>query len=103
MVTLLRDGVPVKMSKRTGEAVTLAELIEEVGTDAARYFFNSRSLDSQMEFDIDLAKRESSENPVYYIQYASARIHSLYRQAAEAGISWGPLGGHGFRPSYRRL
>lgn len=89
MVTLLRDGVPVKMSKRTGEAVTLAELIEEVGTDAARYFFNSRSLDSQMEFDIDLAKKESSENPVYYIQYASARIHSLYRQASEAGISWG--------------
>lgn len=89
MVTLLRDGVPVKMSKRTGEAVTLAELIEEVGSDAARYFFNSRSLDSQMEFDIDLAKRESSENPVYYIQYANARIHSLYRQAKEAKVVWG--------------
>lgn len=88
MVTLLRDGKPVKMSKRTGEAITLAELIEEVGTDAARYFFTSRTLDSQMEFDIDLAKKESSENPVYYIQYANARIHSLTAQAKEAGIVW---------------
>lgn len=86
MVSLLRDGTPVKMSKRTGEAVTLAELIEEVGTDAARYFFNSRSLDSQMDFDIELAKKASAENPVYYVQYASARIHSLYRQAEEAGF-----------------
>lgn len=89
MVTLLRNGKPVKMSKRTGEAVTLAELIDEVGTDAARYFFTSRTLDSQMEFDIDLAKKESSENPVYYIQYANARIHSLLAQAREAGCVWG--------------
>lgn len=88
MVTLLRDGKPVKMSKRTGEAVTLSELIEEVGTDAARYFFTSRTLDSQMEFDIDLAKKESSENPVYYIQYANARIHSLLAQAAEAKVTF---------------
>lgn len=88
MVTLLRNGTPVKMSKRTGEAVTLAELIEEVGADAARYFFTSRTLDSQMEFDIDLAKKESSENPVYYVQYANARIHSLLAQAKEAGVSW---------------
>lgn len=88
MVTLLRDGTPVKMSKRTGEAVTLSELIEEVGTDAARYFFTSRTLDSQMEFDIDLAKKESSENPVYYIQYANARIHSLLSQAKEAGVTF---------------
>ncbi len=84
MVTLLRNGTPVRMSKRTGEAVTLAELIDEVGTDAARYFFTSRTLDSQMEFDIDLAKKESAENPVYYIQYANARIHSVLAQAREA-------------------
>ncbi len=88
MVTLLRGGEAVKMSKRTGQAVTLAELLEEVGRDAARYFFTSRTLDSQMEFDIDLAKKESSENPVYYIQYANARIVSLLAQAREAGISW---------------
>lgn len=76
------------MSKRTGQAVTLSELLEEVGRDAARYFFTSRTLDSQMEFDIDLAKKESSENPVYYIQYANARIVSLLSQAREAGVSW---------------
>lgn len=88
MVTLLRDGKPVKMSKRTGQAVTLRELMEEVGTDAARYFFCARTLDSQMDFDIDLAKKHSNENPVYYIQYANARIHSLFRQAEEAGVKW---------------
>lgn len=88
MVTLLRDGKPVKMSKRTGEAVTLRELMDEVGTDAARYFFCARTLDSQMDFDIDLAKKHSNENPVYYIQYANARIHSLFAQAEEAGVSW---------------
>ena len=86
MVTLLRGGEAVKMSKRTGQAVTLSELLEEVGRDAARYFFTSRTLDSQMEFDIDLAKKESSENPVYYIQYAHARIVSLLTQAKEAGL-----------------
>lgn len=88
MVTLLRDGKPVKMSKRTGEAVTLRELMDEVGTDAARYFFCARTLDSQMDFDIDLAKKHSNENPVYYIQYANARIHSLFTQAEEAGVFW---------------
>lgn len=88
MVTLLRDGKPVKMSKRTGEAVTLRELMDEVGTDAARYFFCARTLDSQMDFDIDLAKKHSNENPVYYIQYANARIHSLFTQAEEAGVPW---------------
>lgn len=87
MVTLLRDGKPVKMSKRTGEAVTLRELMDEVGTDAARYFFCARTLDSQMDFDIDLAKKHSNENPVYYIQYANARIHSLFSQAEEAGVT----------------
>lgn len=88
MVTLLRDGEPVKMSKRTGQAVTLRELMDEVGTDAARYFFCARTLDSQMDFDIDLAKKQSSDNPVYYIQYANARIHSLFQQAKEAGETW---------------
>lgn len=94
MVTLLRDGKPVKMSKRTGEAVTLRELMDEVGTDAARYFFCARTLDSQMDFDIDLAKKHSNENPVYYIQYANARIHSLFNQAREAGVSWDSTFGH---------
>lgn len=87
MVSLFRDGKPVKMSKRTGQAITLNELIEEVGTDAARYFFIMRSLDTQLDFDLDLAKSHSNENPVYYIQYAHARIYSIYRQAKEAGAS----------------
>ncbi len=78
------------MSKRTGQAVSLRELMEEVGTDAARYFFCARTLDSQMDFDIDLAKKQSSDNPVYYIQYANARIHSLFRQAKEAKVTWDP-------------
>lgn len=85
MVSLFRDGKPVKMSKRTGQAITLNELIEEVGTDAARYFFIMRSLDTQLDFDLDLAKSHSNENPVYYIQYAHARIYSIYRQTKEAG------------------
>ena len=89
MVTLLRDGVPVKMSKRTGTAITMRELMDEVGVDATRYFFCSRTLDSQMEFDIDLAKKHSSDNPVYYIQYANARIHSLFSQAQEAKVAYG--------------
>ena len=75
--------------KRQGQAVTLRELMDEVGSDAARYFFCSRTLDSQMDFDIDLAKKQSSDNPVYYIQYANARIHSLFAQAKEAGVKWG--------------
>jgi arginyl-tRNA synthetase len=89
MVNLLQNGQAVKMSKRTGQGVTLTELIEEVGSDAARYFFIMRSIDSQLDFDLDLAKSRSNENPVYYIQYAHARINSIYRQAAEAGISFG--------------
>ena len=87
MVSLYRNGELVKMSKRTGQSVTLAELIEEVGSDAARFFFIMRSLDSQLDFDLDLAKSRSNENPVYYIQYAHARICSIFRQAQEAGIS----------------
>ena len=87
MVSLFRDGKPVKMSKRTGQAITLNELIEEVGTDAARYFFIMRSLDTQLDFDLNLAKSHSNENPVYYIQYAHARIYSIYRQAKEAVVN----------------
>lgn len=89
MVNLLQDGQPVKMSKRTGQGVTLNELIEEVGSDAARYFFIMRSIDSQLDFDLDLAKSRSNENPVYYIQYAHARICSIFRQAEEAGLTYG--------------
>ena len=97
MVSLYRGGELVKMSKRTGESVTLEELIEEVGTDAARYFFLMRSLDSQLDFDLDLAKSHSNENPVYYIQYAHARISSIFRQAADAGIETGDA------PEFSRL
>ena len=87
MVSLYRGGQVVKLSKRTGETVTLRELMEEVGVDAARYFFLMRSLDSQLDFDLDLATKKSNENPVYYIQYAHARISSIFRQANEAGIA----------------
>lgn len=86
MVNLYQGGELVKMSKRTGQLVTLTELMEEVGTDAARFFFIMRSIDSQLDFDLDLAKSRSNENPVYYIQYAHARICSIFKQAAEAGI-----------------
>ena len=86
MVRLLRDGQEVKMSKRTGQSVTLNELIDEVGTDAARFFFVMRSIDSQLDFDLDLAVKKSNDNPVFYVQYAHARICSIMRQVAEAGI-----------------
>jgi arginyl-tRNA synthetase len=86
MVSLYQNGELVKMSKRTGQGVTLTELMEEVGIDAARYFFIMRSADSQLDFDLDLAKSRTNENPVYYIQYAHARIASIFRQAIEAGI-----------------
>ncbi|HEY5532887.1 MAG TPA: arginine--tRNA ligase, partial [Candidatus Anoxymicrobiaceae bacterium] len=85
LVKLFRGGEPVTMSKRTGEIVTLDELIEEVGVDAARYFFLQRSNDSPLDFDIELAKRESPENPVFYVQYAHARICSILRYAEESG------------------
>ncbi len=89
MVALFRDGELVKMSKRTGESVTLDELIDEVGVDAARYFFLMRSLDSQLDFDINLAASQSNDNPVYYIQYAHARIYSIYNQMKEEGVAFG--------------
>ena len=89
LVTLKRGEEVVRASKRTGEMVTLRELLDEVGPDACRYFFLSRSAESQMEFDLDLAVRQSSDNPVYYIQYAHARIASILRLAQEQGIDYG--------------
>jgi arginyl-tRNA synthetase len=83
LVRLFRGGDIVRMSKRTGQYVTLTELVEEVGKDAARYFFVMRNPDSHLEFDLDLAKQESSENPVYYVQYAHARICSILRATGE--------------------
>ncbi|RAI79169.1 arginine--tRNA ligase [Macrococcoides goetzii] len=87
MVRLLQDGQEVKMSKRTGNAITLRDIMDEVGIDAARYFLTMRSPDSHFDFDMELAKSESSDNPVYYAQYAHARICSILRQAAENGIT----------------
>ncbi len=86
LVALLRDGVPVAMSTRSGEFVTLKEVVDEVGRDAARFFFLMRRSDSQLDFDLELAKRQSTENPVYYVQYAYARICSIFENAAEKGI-----------------
>lgn len=84
-VALLRDGQQVKMSKRAGEFITMQDLLDEVGKDAARYFFLMRSPESHLDFDLSLAAEQSSENPVFYVQYAHARICSMLRQAAEAG------------------
>lgn len=86
MVQLYQGGERVKMSKRTGKAVTLAELMDEVGVDAMRYFFAMRSADTHMDFDMDLAVTHSNENPVFYVQYAHARICSVFRKAEKQGI-----------------
>ena len=85
LVNLLQDGQPVRMSKRSGKAIALHDLLDEVSVDAARYFFNSRSATSPVDFDLDLAVREDSENPVYYVQYAHARICTLIHRLAEEG------------------
>jgi arginyl-tRNA synthetase len=87
LVTLLRDGQPVRMSKRRGEFVLMEELLEEVGRDAARFTFLTRRHDSPLEFDLAVATRQSSDNPVYYVQYAHARIRSIARQAAEHSVT----------------
>lgn len=87
MVSLLRGGEPVQMSKRTGNFVTLEEVMEEVGADTTKFIFLTRRHDSQLSFDLEVAKAESSENPVFYIQYANARISSIFRKAAEEGVS----------------
>lgn len=81
LVRLMRDGQIARMSKRTGQMITLTELVDDIGRDAARFFFNLRSPDSHLEFDLDLAVEESNENPVFYVQYAHARICSILRQA----------------------
>ncbi|OXL86576.1 arginine--tRNA ligase [Paenibacillus sp. SSG-1] len=91
MVSLFQNGEKVKMSKRTGKAVTMEDLMEEVGIDAIRYFFTMRSMDSHLDFDMDLAISTSNENPVFYVQYAHARICSIYRQAEEQGVALLPL------------
>ncbi|MFB4163528.1 arginine--tRNA ligase [Alteribacillus sp. JSM 102045] len=88
MVNLYENGEKVKMSKRTGKAVTLRDLMEEVGIDATRYFFAMRSADTHLDFDLDLAKSQSNENPVYYVQYAHARLCSILRQAEEKGFTY---------------
>ena len=88
LVTLRRGDELVRLSKRSGEIVTLRELVEEVGADACRFFFLSRSAESQMEFDLELAKQQSAENPVYYVQYAHARIASILRIAEERGVDF---------------
>jgi arginyl-tRNA synthetase len=85
-VTLIKEGKPVGMSTRSGEFTTLREVLDEVGRDACRFFFLMRKSDAHLEFDLDLAKKTSNENPVYYVQYAHARIESIFRNAREAGI-----------------
>ena len=89
-VNLIMDGESVKMSKRLGNFSTMRELIEEVGVDVSRYFFIMRSLDSHLDFDLSLAKKNSSENPVFYLQYAHARICSIFREAEKREISYNP-------------
>ncbi len=86
LVRLMRNGEVARMSKRTGKMITLADLIEEIGVDAARYFFNMRAAGSHMDFDLDLAVSQSNENPVFYVQYAHARICSIIRILKESGV-----------------
>ncbi len=89
MVMLMRDGEVVKLSKRSGKAITLVTLLDEIPIDAARFFFNTREANSHFEFDLDLAVEQSSQNPVYYVQYAHARICSILRNMEEEGVSAG--------------
>ncbi|MGQ9572396.1 MAG: arginine--tRNA ligase [Dehalococcoidia bacterium] len=88
LVTLRRGEEIVRLSKRTGEIITLREVVEEVGADACRFFFLARAADSHMDFDLELAKRQSAENPVYYVQYAHARIAGILAHASERGIDY---------------
>lgn len=92
MVQLTRGGEPVRMGKRTGEFVSLEEVLEEVGRDAARFFFLMRKSDSHLDFDLNLAKQQSSENPVFYVQYAHARVSSIFEQARKSGMDLGERG-----------
>ncbi|RLB10127.1 MAG: arginine--tRNA ligase, partial [Deltaproteobacteria bacterium] len=88
LVKLWKEGKEVKMSKRSGEFITFRELMEEVGVDAMRFVFLTKSHDSTLDFDIDLVKRQDTENPVYYVQYAHARICSIFRKAEEKGLNF---------------
>jgi len=88
MVKVIQDGEEVKMSKRSGRAITLRDIIDEVGVDPIRYFFAMRSLNTHMDLDLDLALKQSNENPVYYVQYANARIHSLFEKAKANGLTY---------------
>ena len=87
LVRMMQGGEVVRMSKRTGKSLTLSDLLDEIPVDAARFFFNSRAAETQMEFDLDLAVKQDSDNPLYYIQYAHARICSVLKGAGEAGIA----------------
>jgi len=87
MVNLTRDGKPVKMSKRAGTFVTLREVVDEVGSDAVRFNFMTRRVESQLDFDLEAAKKQNDENPVYYVQYAHARIAAILRKAAQEGVA----------------
>jgi len=93
MVTVMRGGEEVKLSKRAGSYLTLRDLIEEAGRDATRYFLLARKSDSQLVFDIDLARAQTNDNPVYYIQYAHARVASVMRQLVERGLAWNRANG----------
>jgi arginyl-tRNA synthetase len=99
LVRLIQNGEVVRMSKRSGQYITLRELMDEVGKDAARFFFNLRDPDSTVDFDLDLAKAQSSDNPVYYVQYAHARLCSILRQAQELGYT----GTHPLEEDLKRL
>lgn len=92
LVSLLRNGEPVSMSTRSGEFITLKEVIDEVGSDVSRFFFLMRSCDRNLEFDLELAKKESVENPVYYVQYAYARVKSIFRTMESQKVKLVPLG-----------
>ena len=92
LVNLMQDGKPVRMSKRSGKTIALHDLLDEINVDAARYFFNSRAATTPLDFDLDLAVRQDSENPVYYVQYAHARICSLVARLAEEGAAVPPAG-----------
>lgn len=88
MVRVIQDGVELKMSKRSGKAITLRDLMDEIGTDALRYMYAAKALSTPMDLDLDLALKQTNENPVYYIQYAYARIASLFRTYEEMGLKW---------------
>ena len=90
MVTFIENGEPVKMSKRTGKSLTLDQLIEELGPDVVRFFFIMRGVNTQLDFDLDLAREQSAKNPVYYLQYAYARCAGVLRHASSEGVELDP-------------